>query len=243
MSSSLDRLWPSPEADLGDEALVSALLGAGPVVRANFVSSVDGSATHNGLSGGLSNDADKRYFELLRRVSDVVLVGAGTVRTEGYGALRVSEKSVGWRVAHGMSEHPVFAIVSRSLEIDRAIVDEAPVRPMVFTIRGAVVPAWLERGADIVVTGDGDVEGERVVAALATRGLDTVLCEGGPQLFARLLNDDVIDELCLTVAPVLEGGDDGIRITSGLAANRSLTLVSILRSRDTMLLRYRRERS
>lgn len=243
MSSRLDRLWPSPEADLGDEALVSALLSAAPVVRANFVSSVDGSATRNGLSGGLSNDADKRYFELLRRVSDVVLVGAGTVRTEGYGALRVSEESVGWRVAHGMSEHPVFAIVSRSLELDRAIVDDAPVRPMVFTIRGTVVPAWIERGADVVVAGDADAEGERIVAALATRGLDTVLCEGGPHLFAGLLNDDVVDELCLTVAPVLEGGGDGIRITSGLAANHSLTLVSILRSRDTLLLRYRRERS
>ncbi|MBX3094201.1 MAG: pyrimidine reductase family protein [Cryobacterium sp.] len=236
----IDRLWPRVGADLDDAALVADLSSDSPVLRVNFVASVDGSATQEGRSGGLSDDADKRYFELLRRVSDVVLVGAGTVRTEGYGALRVSDDSVRWRVEHGLSEHPVFAIVSRSLDLDPAIVAEAPVRPILFTIQDALIPAALA-AADVVVAGVERVEGGRILAALAERGLETVLCEGGPHLFASLLDDDVVDELCLTVSPVLEGGD-GMRITSGLAERRGLEPVSILRSNSTLLLRYRRAR-
>lgn len=245
----IDRVLPEPAADLDDDALVAGLRGAGrsgaePVLRVNFVSSVDGSATHDGLSGGLSNEADKRYFELLRRMSDVVLVGAGTVRAEGYGALRVSDESVRWRLAHGLDEHPVFAIVSRSLDLDAAIVSDAPVRPIVFTTEGTQVPDALA-GAEVIAAGIDRVDGPRIVAALAERGHDTVLCEGGPRLFASLLDDDVVDELCLTVSPVLEGSpaqDDGIRITSGLTARRGLELVGILRSGSTLFLRYRRAR-
>jgi hypothetical protein len=79
----IDRVWPDPAAELSDDALVAELRGADPVLRVNFVSSVDGAATRDGLSGGLGDPADRRYFELLRRVADVVLVGAGTVRAEG----------------------------------------------------------------------------------------------------------------------------------------------------------------
>lgn len=242
----IDRVWPDPTADLDDDTLVAGLRatgprGAGPLLRVNFVSSVDGAATHNGLSGGLSNDADKRYFELLRRASDVVLVGAGTVRAEGYGPLRVSDESVRWRLAHELGPHPTFAIVSRSLDFDLAIVRDAPVWPVVFTTANALVPAELVHGADVVIAGAERVEGSRIVSALAERGHDTVLCEGGPHLFANLLDDDVVDELCLTVAPGLEGGN-GIRITSGLAEQRGLELASILRSGSTLFLRYRRAR-
>lgn len=237
MSAPLHRVWPHAEADLDDDTLVAELRTGEPVLRVNFVASVDGAATHNGLSGGLSDDADKRYFELLRRASDVVLVGAGTVRAEGYGPLRVSDESVRWRVANGLGEHPVFAIVSRSLDLDPAIVRDAPVRPVLLTVQDATVPDTLA-GADVVVAGDGRVEGPRVIAALAERGLGTVLCEGGPHLFGSLLTDVVVDELCLTVSPVLEGGP-GPRITAGLGQRKELELASILRSNSTVLLRYR----
>jgi len=238
MTTPLHRLWPHAECDLDDDALVAELRAGEPVLRVNFVSSVDGSATHHGLSGGLSDDADKRYFELLRRASDVVVVGAGTVRAEGYGPLRVSDESASWRAAHGLSPHPVFAIVSRSLDLDPAIVCDAPVRPILFTVQDARVPEALT-AADVVVAGESDVDGERVVAALAGRGLTTVLCEGGPHLFASLLDDDVVDELCLTVSPVLEGGE-GPRIVAGLGHQRRLDLAGILCSGSTLLLRYRR---
>lgn len=244
MTTPLRRLGPHAEADLDDDTLLAELRTGEPVLRVNFVASVDGSATHNGLSGGLSDDADKRYFELLRRASDAVIVGAGTVRAEGYGPLRVSDESVRWRVAQGLPEHPVFVIVSRSLDIDPVIVREAPVRPVLVTTERARVPGSLA-DADIVRAGDDAVNGALLRVALHERGLTTLLCEGGPRLFASLLDggDDhdgggVVDELCLTTSPVLEGGG-GIRITDGLAGSRRLELVSILRSASTLLVRYR----
>ena len=107
MTARIDSLWPGLAENLSDEALIDALAVTKPTVRVNFVSSIDGSATNEGRSGGLSGPADRRHFELLRRVTDVVLVGAGTVRDEGYGPMRVSDASARWREEHGMPRHPV----------------------------------------------------------------------------------------------------------------------------------------
>ena len=158
----IDRLWPDPSADLSDDDIVAGLMSEGTVLRVNFVSSVDGAVTRDGRSGGLSDDADKRHFELLRRVCDVVLVGAGTVRTEDYGPMRVSEESARWRLANGLPQHPVFAIVSGSLDLDpdSNIFTDAPVRPIVFTTsRGADRAAAFSDVADVVVASTGDVAG------------------------------------------------------------------------------------
>lgn len=240
----IDRIWPRPAADLDDDALVSPLRGAEPVLRVNFVSSVDGAATRDGLSGGLGDAADRRYFELLRRVADVVLVGAGTVRAEGYGPMRVSDASAAWREANGLTPHPVFAIVSGSLDLDPAsrIFTEAPVRPIVVTTAGNDVSAFAEV-ADAVVAGEGErIDAAVAVAALRARGLDRILCEGGPHLFGSLLAADAVDELCVTVEPTLEAGD-ARRIAAGeLPEPRGLELAHVLRSGSTLLLRYSRSR-
>ena len=248
-TAAIRRLWPhgsdGPDAgDLGDDELISALLTAEPVLRVNFVASVDGAVTHDGRSGGLSGEADKRYFELLRRVCDVVLVGAGTVRDEGYGPMRVSAESARWRVAHGLAEHPVFAIVSGSLALDpdSDIFTDAPVRPIVVT--SARAPADLlarfEAVADVVVAGSNWIDVPETVAAFHSRGLRNVLCEGGPTLFGSLLAANAVDELFLTVSPTLEAGD-AWRITAGeLAAPYRLRLASVLASGSTLLLRYAR---
>src|SRR5699024_10168677 len=89
-----------------------------PYLRANVIASLDGAATYQGLSGGLNGPAYKQVFELLRRLADVVIVGAGTVRAEGYGGMRLEEVDVAWRRAQGLSDHPVFAIVSGRLDLD-----------------------------------------------------------------------------------------------------------------------------
>lgn len=263
---SMRRLWPEQSGELSDDDIVASLATGSPVLRVNFVSSVDGAVTHDGRSGGLSDDADKRHFELLRRVCDVVLVGAGTVRDEGYGPMRVSEESARWRVANGLIEHPVFAIVSGSLDLDPGsdIFTDAPVRPIVFTSsRGAYRGApMFEDVADVVVapaptaeevTADaaianvattpavaaGTVHGPTIVTTLHERGLTSILCEGGPHLFGSLLADGVVDELFLTVSPRLESGD-AMRIAAGeLVEPARLTLESILSSHSTLLLRYR----
>jgi riboflavin biosynthesis pyrimidine reductase len=236
----IDRVWPSPAADLTDDELVEALRE--PVLRVNFVSSVDGAATRDGLSGGLGDPADRRYFELLRRVAEVVLVGAGTVRAEGYGPLRVSDDSAAWRVANGLPPHPVFAIASGSLDLDPGsrIFAEAPVRPIVLTTPGHDARGFAGL-ADVVETGAGErIDAASAVAALRARGLTRILCEGGPHLFGALLAADVVDELCVTLEPTLEAGD-ARRIAAGtLPEPRGLELVHVLRSASTLLLRYAR---
>lgn len=238
MTTRIDRLWPDPAEHLSDEDLVART--DEPILRVNFVSSVDGAATHDGRSGGLSGTADKRVFELLRRTCDVVLVGAGTVRIEGYAGLRVSDASAAWRQERGLTPHPVFAIVSGRLDLEPAspVFTDAPVRPIVFTTPGDRAKSRsAESFADVadVITADA----AHIPAALHERGLTRILCEGGPHLFGSLLTADVVDELHLTIAPRLEGGG-GPRITAGDPSSRALELTRVLRSGDELLLRYAR---
>lgn len=237
MTTRIDRLWPDAAENLRDLELVTALEG----VRVNFVSSIDGAATRGGLSGGLAGPADKRLFELLRRHSDVVLVGAGTVRAEGYGPMRVSDASARWRSQHRMPQHPVFAIVSGRLDLDPAsrIFTEAPVRPVVLTTRRAAASNAKRFEADVVVAGDDQVDAAAAVTALSERGLGRVLCEGGPSLFGAMLNADVVDELYLTVSPSVDGRD-APRIAQGATEPRPMRLDRVLRSGDELLLRYAR---
>jgi riboflavin biosynthesis pyrimidine reductase len=231
MTARIDRLWPDPAENLTDDELVADL---GPGLRINFVSSIDGAATHEGRSGGLSGAADKRHFELLRRVCDVVLVGAGTVRDEGYGPMRVSAASERWRVEHGMPGHPVFAIVSGHLDLDEGsrIFTEAPVRPIVVSTAGASGDRF-SQVADVI-----EADLPAALEQLRARGLTRILCEGGPSLFGSLLAADAVDELCLTVSPSLEAGD-APRISHGYVPSaRGMRLAHVLRSGDTLLLRY-----
>ena len=239
MTARIDRLWPEPADDLGDDEIVSR---GEPGVRVNFISSVDGAATTGGLSGGLGDASDKRRFELLRRAADVVVVGAGTVRAEGYGPLRVSAQSARWRVEHGMPEHPVFAIVSGSLDLDPGsrIFTEAPVRPVVVTTEKAAGVDAFADVADVIVAGAEHADLPTLLAELAGHGLTRVLCEGGPSLFGSLLAADRVDELYLTIASRLEAGD-APRIAHGdIPSPRGLELRTVLRSGDTLLLTYSR---
>ena len=230
MTTRIDRIWPDPAEQLTDEALMDAV--DHDAVRLNFVSSIDGAATRDGLSGGLGGAADKRYFELLRRVADVVVVGAGTVRAEGYGPMLVSRPRRG---------QPVFAIVTGELDLDPAstIFTKAPVRPVIITTERATGRSAFREVADVVVAGSTRVDAALAVEALRARGLRRILCEGGPSLFGSFLAADAVDELCLTVAPTLEAGD-APRIAHGKTVPRDMTLASVHRSGDTLLLRYAR---
>ncbi|CAN5136226.1 pyrimidine reductase family protein [soil metagenome] len=241
MTARIDMVWPGSGENLSDNELIESLAVTRPTVRVNFVSSIDGSATHEGKSGGLSGPADKRHFELLRRVTDVVLVGAGTVRDEGYGPMRVSEASAAWRKAHGMPEHPVFAIVTGHLDLDPTspIFTEAPVRPIVITTAGADHTAF-DTVADVIAVGSGHVDLAAALHQVRAMGHARVLCEGGPSLFGAFLAADLVDELCITLAPTLEAGD-GPRIAHGeVPAARGMRLGHILRGGDELLLRYLR---
>ncbi|MCX7523407.1 pyrimidine reductase family protein [Microbacterium sp. STN6] len=247
--SEITRVWPTPAAgpatddDLAD--WYDEQTAGEAWTRVNFVASLDGAATHQGRSAGLSDDADHRVFDILRRLCDVVVVGAGTVRIEGYGAMRVDAASARWRTEHGRHAQPTFALVSATLNLDpeSPVFADAPVRPIVFT--GAAAAAdrrrALEAVADVVTCGDALVDTRAMITELVARGLGRIHCEGGPHLFGALVADGTVDELCLTLSPQLEGGT-AKRITDGSqAAPLGMRLAHVLASADTLLLRYLRE--
>lgn len=214
-----------------------------PCFRFNFIASVDGAVSFNGRSGELGDGADRRVFELLRSTADTILVGAGTVRAEGYAGALLSARSRAWRTRRGLSAHPGIAVVSASLNLDPEsdFFRQAPVRPVVITTAGAAESrgSALRGVADVVIAGDRSVEPARAAAELAERGHLRVLCEGGPQLFGSFQAAGLVDELCLTLAPVLAAGPAG-RISAGApeADLARLRLRHVLRSGDTLLLRY-----
>jgi len=245
----LRKAWPeASEQPLSDEDLVAAHPypdgGDRPYVRANFVASLDGAVTHNGLSKALSGPDDQHLFRILRMVADVVLVGAGTLRIEDYRPLRLDASRRDWRRAHGLAEHPVLAIVSSRLDLDPAAATlvEAPVRPLVLTHAGAPERRReaLAAVADVVECGAEEFSPAAAMAALAGRGLRRVLCEGGPRLLGTLAAADQVDELCLSMAPLLTGPGAG-RIIDGpmLPAIRPLTRRHVLVGDDgTVFLRH-----
>jgi riboflavin biosynthesis pyrimidine reductase len=245
----IDALWPEPVTRLHDDAVIAGyeVDVAASWVRVNFVSSIDGSATQAGRSGGLSDAADKRVFALLRRPCDVVLVGAGTVRIEGYGGMRVDAASERWRVVHGFAPQPTLAIVSGDLGLDPGsdVFAQAPVRPVVLTSASAPESRReaLAAVADVVVCGEASVDTAEALQRLGERGLRRVHCEGGPHLFGTFAAQRTLDELCITVSPVLEGGAGGRIMAGAPQVGLGMRLAQVLRSGDTLLLRYLAEKS
>src|SRR5690606_28107647 len=130
------------------------------------------------------------------------VVAAGTVRAEGYAGPLISSEGRAWRVEEGLAEHPQFAIVSGSLELDpaSALFARAVYRPVILTCAEAPAErrAALEAVADVVDCGEASVDPVLLKQRLVERGLTQLHCEGGPSLFGALLAGGVVDELCLT---------------------------------------------
>ena len=210
-----------------------------PTLRVNFIASADGAVTVDGLSGGLQGPGDKEVFDTLRMVCDALVVAAGTIRAEGYDALRLTAPARAWRTAHGLPEFPLMVIVSGSLDLDpeQLIFSDAPVRPIVLTHRAA--PASPIAGvAEVIPLGDDAVDLAAGVELLHRRGATQLLCEGGPGLLGSMIAADLVDELCLTVAPLLVGGEAG-RIAHGPPASpRRMSLRHALTRDDMLFLRY-----
>jgi riboflavin-specific deaminase-like protein len=224
------RLLPDPADQVDLREAYSA--PAGRHVRVNFAASADGAVSVDGRSRGLSSNADREVFHLLRAMADVVLVGAGTVRAENYGGARPGDRLT-----------PPIAVVSRSLDLDPTsrLFSDTRVPPIVLTCAAAPAErrAALEGVADVLVVGDEDVDFAVALDALAGRGLEQVICEGGPHLFGWLLAAGQADELCLTIAPLLAGGTAG-RIVAGLASQVTdpLSLLQVLEDDGHLFLRY-----
>jgi riboflavin biosynthesis pyrimidine reductase len=246
------QLFPEPKAELGDaelERIYAYPAGlTAPWVQVNFVSSTDGAVTVEGHSAGLSSPADKELFRLGRDLADVILVGAGTAHLEGYGGVKRTEVRAARRARLGLSELPPIAVVTRRCSIgpDSPLVSDTLVPPIVLTCSAAPRErrdALAEAGADVVVTGDHTVDLSRALAALGERGRLRVNCEGGPHLLGELIAEDLVDQLCLTIAPMMVSGDAG-RIAVGLLPPSpvALELASVLEHDGQLMLRYRRRR-
>lgn len=224
---------------MGDVDLFNVYAHPDPGVRVNFVASIDGAATLDGRSDGLSSPADKMLFRVLRALADVVLVGAGTARIEKYGPLRLPADLQGWREAHGIPAVPPLAVVSASLNLDpgSALFTEAVARPLILTRDDAPADrrARLSEVADIL-TGDS---ADTWLRQLADRGLARVLCEGGPRLFGTLIDEGLVDELCLTLSPLMAGqGAPHIAESMAPAAPRRFDLLHVLEEDGFLFLRY-----
>jgi riboflavin biosynthesis pyrimidine reductase len=196
-----------------------------PWVRLNMIASIDGATTVAGRSGGLGGPADRRLYVLLRSLADVVLVGASTMRTEGYGPALLPPALRDARRQRGQTPVPAIAVVSRSCKFDwqSRFFAAATVRPIVITVANAPAEhrARAAEVADVVLAGKEDVEVAWALDAIAERGARSVLCEGGPNLAGQLASAGLLDELALTLSPRLTGGD-AKRILEGPALTEPL---------------------
>jgi riboflavin biosynthesis pyrimidine reductase len=189
--------------------------GHQPWVRANMVSSADGAATLSGRSGGLSGKADQQIFAMLRGLADVILVGAGTARAERYGPAEPGDDDSWAALRDGRPPTAPIAVISRGLglDLDGPLLTKAPEGARTILITSGSAPAGRRdaaaRHADVIVAGADAVNLPAAVGALAERGYRRVLSEGGPRLLAQLAGTGVLDELCLTVSPLLAGGTAG----------------------------------
>ena len=194
-----------------------------PWVLLNLVLSADGHASIDGRVTNLTSPTDQRLFHHLRGLSDVILVGASTVRAEKYGPVRVSQSLAQQRAADGRRERPTIAIVSRSLDIDidRIAVAGQPVAVLTCAAADEARRAEIEGSVDLIVVGDDIVDLRQGLALLRQQGARVVLCEGGAVLNGELAQAGLIDEVCVTVAPVI-GGDPSTQ--AGALLHRTLRL-------------------
>jgi riboflavin biosynthesis pyrimidine reductase len=237
------------DLDLAERAV--AVERSRPYLLLNMISSADGRATLAGRSGGLGADADKELFHGLRTAVDAVLVGAGTVRAEGYRRLVRDERRREIRRERGLAEEPLACIVSGRLALGREVplLADPHARVAILTTSSASLAEDCRAEIEYVrASRDGVLDLPGAMAELRERfGVRTLLCEGGPHLGAQLVAEGLLDELFLSLAPKLAGGDamsETLRILNGpeLDPPVALELIAALEHDSHLFLRYRAQR-
>ena len=236
------RLFPDA-AELDDDGLAGAYrVPAGRHLRVNFIAALDGAISVQGRSGGLGTPGDRRVFRLLRALADAVLVGAGTAATEGYRPVFADSPVGRLRTALGRPAVAPVVVVSRraSLRPDDQLVTDA-VTPTLLVTCAAADPdrraALAASGVEVLVFGDDDVDLPAATEALAGRGLEQLVCEGGPALFSVALASGVVDELDLSIAPLLVGGGPGL-LPDALAVPAGADLQQVLEEDGVLFTRW-----
>ena len=227
-----------------------ALLGADdrpappgrPWVLANMVTSVDGAFAVDGRSGGLGGEPDRLMFTAVRSLPDVILVGAGTARTERY-RRPAPGPAADLRTARGQSAAPRLAVVSNRGHVpeDQPFLAGDGPDPLLFHPATAALTG-LPAGVEPVEAGTESVDLAGALAYLVATGARTVLCEGGPTLLGELHTADLVDEYFVTLAPNMVGGGQVGFLGGTSAQARDLRLHRLLEQDDVLLGTWRRDR-
>lgn len=238
------RVFPSPARTLDADDLLAAYPWPeqGRWVRAVMVTTLDGAAAGpDGLSGSISSDVDGAVFDSVRRFADAVLVGAGTLRAEQYGPMRVNPDDAARREQGGQAAAPQLAMVSGSLNLpwDLPVFAESTLTPIVLTTTEADPTALATAREHATVLELGDLEATTVLDALTARGLHRVVCEGGPSLLEAVVAADLLDEADITVSPLFAGTAHTPR-THGLTEVAPFTLTHLLTAESFLMARYLR---
>jgi riboflavin biosynthesis pyrimidine reductase len=211
-------------------------------IRANMIASADGAASASGLSRGLQTPGDNAVFAALRDLADVVVAGVGTVRAEQYRVVRLRAERRARRTGLGLAPELPTAVISRSLRLDvhPALFEDGG--PIVVTTAAAdpAARAALADRATVLVCGDDDIDFHEMRRQLAGRGLVRVLCEGGPTVLSAMLAVGAVDELCLSISPLVTGPGAG-RIVAGAAwagAPLAMRLIGLLEEDGALFARY-----
>ncbi|PHV66579.1 pyrimidine reductase family protein [Williamsia muralis] len=212
-------------------------------VRVNMVNTLDNEAAFDGRVAAISDPTDHQLLLDLRAFADVLLVGAGTVRAESYGRVILTHRQMQLRRAKlGLTDAPPVAVVTTKGRLpseSRLFGVEPP--PLIITT--SVAARASNRGADqeTIVAGHDRVDLPQAIDALRARGFRRILCEGGPSLLQALAEHDLIDEMCVTVSPMIAGGQGGSpRSRTTLGGPRRMKLTHVLSHNDFLYLRYTR---
>ncbi len=242
----MDRLFPdrgsvTVEQAYGSLGLVDRALPARPYTVANMVATADGRATLGGRTQGISSDTDRDLFHTLRTQVDAVLVGTATIALEGYGPLARRPEVRRLRAALGLAEVPLACTATRTLElpVQTPLFRDPESRIVVLTNSDREPP---QCEAQLIVE---RIEGDELDLAAgverlrSAHGVRAMLHEGGPTLLAAMLAPGLVDELFLTVSPVLVGGGEPA-VVEGVALERPrrMGLLSALEHESFLFLRY-----
>lgn len=215
----------------------------GPWLMTNMVATIDGATAIDGRSSSIGDRQDTVVFRALRTVADIVLVAAATARAEEYKKPRLPDHLLAWRAARGMRLIPKVAIVSGSLDFDIEPFEDDP--PLIITSETAPADrlARFASLTDVEICGPDRVDLGVAVRRIWELGHGVVLSEGGPSLNGQLAAADLIDEVCLTVAPILVAGDSS-RIFRGPAIPTGLDfhIDRVLTGKTSLFTRWLRTR-
>lgn len=222
-----------------------------PWVMVNMIASVDGATAVNGASGDLGGPADRAVFRAVRASCDWILVASGTATAEGYRSPNPDETVVGRRLDAGRSPTPRLAIVTAGGALDPTIPALADTtahnehvdnqRTLVITGEAADPERLAALNAEIVRLRMPVPQPDAVLGELHRRGAAVVLCEGGPTWNGRMTEAGLVDELCLSISPILAGGTSSrIVADAAQAVPARMRLSRLLTEGGLLFARYTR---